>query len=66
VGSGGRSFHHATGSSFGPINEFLQSTFDDIAHRIRLIGLELHEEEHCMRLAVRGRDARRCLPSGSF
>jgi len=36
-----RLFHHATGSPFGPINEFLQSTFDDIAHRLELIGLEL-------------------------
>jgi hypothetical protein len=36
-----RLFHHATGSPFGPLNQFLQSTFDDIAHRLKLIGLEL-------------------------
>jgi hypothetical protein len=36
-----RLFHHATGSPFGPVNEFLAATFDDIAHRLRLIGLEL-------------------------
>jgi hypothetical protein len=33
-----RLFHHATGSPFGPVNEFLQSTFEDIAHRLKLIG----------------------------
>jgi hypothetical protein len=42
VGDLWRLFHHATGSPFGPINEFLRSTFDDIAHRLKLIGLELH------------------------
>lgn len=36
-----RLFHHATASPFGPVNEFLSSTFDDIAHRLKLIGLEL-------------------------
>jgi hypothetical protein len=36
-----RLFHHATGSPFGPVNEFLQSTFEDIAHRLKLIGLAL-------------------------
>jgi hypothetical protein len=38
-----RLFHHATGSPFGPVNEFLRSTFDDIAHRLKLIGLELRQ-----------------------
>jgi len=42
VGDLWRLFHHATGSPFGPVNEFLRSTFDDIAHRLKLIGLELH------------------------
>jgi hypothetical protein len=42
VGELWRLFHHATGSPFGPLNAFLQSTFDDIAHRLKLIGLELH------------------------
>jgi hypothetical protein len=36
-----RLFHHATGSPFGPVNEFLEATFADIAHRLKLIGLEL-------------------------
>jgi hypothetical protein len=36
-----RLFHHATASPFGPVNEFLSSTFSDIAHRLKLIGLEL-------------------------
>jgi hypothetical protein len=36
-----RLFHHATASPFGPMNAFLSSTFDDIAHRLRRIGLEL-------------------------
>ena len=36
-----RLFHHATGSPFGPVNEFLASTFADIGHRLKLIGLEL-------------------------
>ena len=36
-----RLFHHATGSPFGPVNEFLSETFRDIAHRLALIGLEL-------------------------
>jgi hypothetical protein len=34
-------FHHATASPFGPMNEFLDSTFKDIAHRLKLVGLEL-------------------------
>ena len=37
-----RLFHHATASPFGPVNEFLDETFTDIAHRLKLIGLELH------------------------
>jgi len=41
VGELWRLFHHATASPFGPVNEFLASTFADIAHRLRLIGLEL-------------------------
>jgi len=41
VGDLWRLFHHATASPFGPMNEFLESTFADIAHRLRLIGLEL-------------------------
>ena len=36
-----RLFHHATASPFGPVNEFLDATFRDIAHRLKLIGLEL-------------------------
>jgi len=36
-----RLFHHATASPFGPINDFLDSTFQDIAHRLNVIGLEL-------------------------
>ncbi len=36
-----RLFHHATASPFGPVNEFLDATFGDIAHRLKLIGLEL-------------------------
>ena len=36
-----RLFHHATASPFGPMNDFLTSTFDDIAHRLQRIGLEL-------------------------
>jgi hypothetical protein len=36
-----RLFHHATASPFGPVNEFLEATFADIAHRLKLIGLEL-------------------------
>ncbi|MGH7820156.1 MAG: ferritin-like domain-containing protein, partial [Candidatus Binatia bacterium] len=36
-----RLFHHATASPFGPVNEFLEATFRDIAHRLKLIGLEL-------------------------
>lgn len=36
-----RLFHHATASPFGPVNEFLDATFKDIAHRLKLIGLEL-------------------------
>jgi hypothetical protein len=41
VGELWRLFHHATGSPFGPVNSFLSDTFSDIAHRLRLIGLEL-------------------------
>jgi ribonucleotide reductase beta subunit family protein with ferritin-like domain len=37
-----RLFHHATASPFGPVNQFLDETFTDIAHRLKLIGLELH------------------------
>jgi hypothetical protein len=37
-----RLFHHATASPFGPVSEFLEATFKDIAHRLKLIGLELH------------------------
>jgi hypothetical protein len=33
-------FHHVTGSPFGPTSTFLQSTFADIARRLKLIGLE--------------------------
>jgi hypothetical protein len=36
-----RLFHHATASPFGPVNEFLEATFKDIAHRLKVIGLEL-------------------------
>ena len=36
-----RLFHHATASPFGPINQFLESTFQDVAHRLNVIGLEL-------------------------
>jgi len=36
-----RLFRHATASPFGPIDQFLEDTFDDIAHRLKLIGLEL-------------------------
>ena len=42
VGELWRLFHHATASPFGPVNEFLDATFTDIAHRLKLIGLELH------------------------
>jgi P-aminobenzoate N-oxygenase AurF len=38
-----RLFHHATGSPFGPVNVFLEETFRDIAHRLKLIGLELRD-----------------------
>ena len=41
VGDLWRLFHHATASPFGPVNLFLQSTFQDIGHRLRQIGLEL-------------------------
>jgi len=37
-----RLFHHATGSPFGPMDDFMRGTFDDISHRLKLIGLELH------------------------
>jgi hypothetical protein len=36
-----RLFHHATASPFGPMSEFLATTFDDIGHRLKRIGLEL-------------------------
>ena len=42
VGDLWRLFNHATGSPFGMMNPFLQSTFDDIAHRLKLIGLQVH------------------------
>ncbi|MGH7897412.1 MAG: ferritin-like domain-containing protein, partial [Candidatus Binatia bacterium] len=35
VGDLWRLFHHATASPFGPMNEFLESTFADIAHRLK-------------------------------
>ncbi len=38
-----RLFHHATASPFGPVNDFLAETFTDIAHRLKVIGLELRE-----------------------
>jgi hypothetical protein len=41
VGDLWRLFHHATGSPFGPVTGFLSDTFSDIAHRLKLIGLEL-------------------------
>jgi hypothetical protein len=41
VGDLWRLFHHATASPFGPVNEFLDSTLRDIAHRLDVIGLEL-------------------------
>lgn len=41
VGDLWRLFHHATGSPFGPVNEFLEGTFADIRHRLHLIGLEI-------------------------
>ena len=37
-----RLFHHATASPFGPVTDFLDATFTDIAHRLKQIGLELH------------------------
>jgi hypothetical protein len=37
-----RLFRDATASPFGPLDAFLQDTFADIAHRLKLIGLELH------------------------
>lgn len=40
VGDLWRLFHHATASPFGPVNDFLSDTFTDIAHRLKLIGLE--------------------------
>jgi hypothetical protein len=42
VGQLWRLFHYMTGGPFGGANDFLQSTFDDIAHRLKLIGLQLH------------------------
>jgi hypothetical protein len=36
-----RLFHHATASPFGPVDAFLSETFTDIAHRLKVIGLEL-------------------------
>jgi len=41
VGDLWRLFHHATGSPFGPVDEFLRGTFDDSAHRLDLIGLRM-------------------------
>jgi len=41
VGELWRLFRHATASPFGPIDQFLEDTFDHIAHRLKLIGLEL-------------------------
>jgi hypothetical protein len=41
VGMLWRLFHNMTGGPFGGPNEFLQSTFDDVAHRLQLIGLQL-------------------------
>ena len=41
VGELWRLFRDATASPFGPIDQFLEDTFDDIAHRLKLIGLEL-------------------------
>ena len=38
-----RLFRDATASPFGPIDTFLEDTFADIAHRLKLIGLELRE-----------------------
>jgi hypothetical protein len=35
-------FQPRDGSPFGAMNPFLQSTFDDIAHRLKLIGLQVH------------------------
>ena len=36
-----RLFHHATASPFGPVTDFLDATFRDIAHRLNVIGLDL-------------------------
>ena len=41
VGDLWRLFHSATASPFGPVDEFTQSTFSDIRHRLDLIGLEI-------------------------
>lgn len=41
VGDLWRLFHHATESPFGPVSDFLASTFKDIEHRLELIGLEV-------------------------
>ncbi|TFH20683.1 MAG: ferritin-like domain-containing protein [Myxococcales bacterium] len=41
VGGLWRLFHHATGSPFGPVDEFMSSTFADIRHRLGQIGLEI-------------------------
>jgi hypothetical protein len=41
VGDLWRLFHQATGSPFGPMDSFLEGTFQDIRHRLRLIGLEI-------------------------
>ena len=37
-----RLFRHATASPFGALDPFLTDTFADIAHRLKLIGLDLH------------------------
>jgi len=41
VGDLWRLFHDATASPFGPVTEFLDGTFQDIRHRLKLIGLEM-------------------------
>jgi len=41
VGDLWRLFHHATASPFGPVSDFLESTFKDIRHRLDLIGLTI-------------------------
>jgi ribonucleotide reductase beta subunit family protein with ferritin-like domain len=41
VGRLWRLFRDATASPFGPLDAFLEDTFADIAHRLKLIGLDL-------------------------